>query len=139
VAVDGLFEWGYVSGDLEQDLEGAEDENIDDNELRRARLGGVLRAFYNTDLEGRVVFDEEGYQGVDALKATVQVNDGLQVEAGKFRPPFSQEYKQDPSVRNAPGLSPIVAMVAPANTLGAKITAWSGLWEMGLHSVDWDF
>ncbi|MEM9081500.1 MAG: hypothetical protein AAGC74_12500 [Verrucomicrobiota bacterium] len=131
VAIDGLAEWGYVTGTIERDG-GTPDEDLDDNQLRRLRLGGMIRAFYNTDLEGRVVVDGSGYQGIDTLKATVQVNEGLKVEAGKFRPPFTQEYRRDPEVRIAPGLSPIVAQVAPANTLGVKLTGLSGPWEMGL-------
>lgn len=129
-AVDGLLEWGLVNGEIEP--KSGASEKIDENQLKRVRLGGMMRAFYNTDLEGRVVADGDGYQGIDTLKATVQVNEVLKVEAGKFRPPFSQEYRQDPNVRVAPGLSPIVAQVAPANTLGARISASNGPWEMGL-------
>ena len=130
VAIDGLAEWGTVNGEINSD--GGEDTDINDNQLKRVRLGGMIRAFYNTDLEGRVVGDGNGYQGIDTLKATVQVTEGIAIEAGKFRAPFSQEYRQDPSVRSAPGLSPIVAQIAPANTVGVRVGATNGNWEMGL-------
>ncbi|WP_411845499.1 porin [Roseibacillus persicicus] len=130
VAIDGLAEWGIANGDI--DPKDGASQKIDDSQLKRVRLGGMMRAFYNTDLEGRVVGDGDGYQGIDTLKATVQVNEALKVEAGKFRPPFSQEYRQDPNVRIAPGLSPIVAQVAPANTVGVRVSAENGPWEMGL-------
>lgn len=130
VAIDGLAEWGINSGTIEP--KSGDSVELNDSQLRRVRLGGIMRAFYNTDLEGRVVADGDGYQGIDTLKATVHVNEAVQLEVGKFRPGFSQEYRQDPSVRAAPGLSPIVAQMAPANTLGAKVTVWNGSWETGL-------
>ncbi|MBK1833977.1 hypothetical protein [Roseibacillus ishigakijimensis] len=130
VAIDGLAEWGMAQGSLEP--KAGKSEDLDESQLKRVRLGGMMRAFYNTDLEGRVVADGEGYQGVDTLKATVQVNEALQVEGGKFRPPFSQEYKQDPAVRIAPRLSPLVEQVAPANTLGTRVSVVDGPWELGL-------
>ncbi|MGJ8724996.1 MAG: porin [Roseibacillus sp.] len=130
VAIDGLAEWGITAGEIEPDR-GATTK-LNDSQLKRLRLGGMMRAFYNTDLEGRVVADGDGYQGVDTLKATVQVNEALTVEAGKFRPPFSQEYRQDPNVRVAPGLSPIVAQMAPSNTMGVRVGVVNGPWEAGL-------
>lgn len=129
-AIDGLVEWGLVEGEVDPD-NGVE-QDVSESRLKRLRLGGLVRALYNTDLEGRAVFDGDGYQGIDTLKATVQVNDNLKVEAGKFRPPFSQEYRQDPSVRATPELSPIVAQIAPANTLGVRVETGSGPWEFGL-------
>ena len=128
VAIDGLAEWGTVNGEINSD----EGIDINDNQLKRVRLGGMIRAFYNTDLEGRVVGDGNGYQGIDTLKATVQVTEGIAIETGKFRAPFGQEYRQDPNVRSAPGLSPIVAQIAPSNTLGVRVGATNGNWEMGL-------
>ena len=129
-AIEGLAEWGLVAGEI--DFDEGPDEDVNDSQIRRLRLGGLVRALYNTDLEGRVVGDGDGFQGIDTLKATVQVNDALTIEAGKFRPPFSQEYRQDPSVRVAPGLSPIVEQVAPGNTLGVRVETTSGPWEAGL-------
>ncbi len=131
VAIDGLAEWGIVAGEIDADDSGA-DEDVNDSQIRRIRLGGLVRAFYNTDLEGRVIADGDGVQGIDALKATVQVNEATQLEVGKFRPPFSQEYRQDPSVRVAPGLSPIVEQIAPANSLGVRVEVNNGPWDLGL-------
>ncbi|MDP0492180.1 MAG: porin [Verrucomicrobiota bacterium JB023] len=130
VAVEGMAEWGYTTGSI--DADGGNDTDVDDNTLRRLRLGGVMRAFGNTDLEAKVVADGNGYQGIDTLRATMNVNDGLKVEAGKFRPPFSQEYKRDPEVRVAPGLSPLIQNIAPANTLGVRFETYSGPWMAGL-------
>lgn len=130
VAIDGLLEWGLVEGKIDQS--GEPEQDVSDSRLKRLRLGGLVRAFYNTDLEGRVVLDDDGYQGLDTLKATVQVSDAWTVEAGKFRPPFSQEYRQDPNARTTPDLSPIVAQIAPANTLGVRVRTDSGPWELGL-------
>lgn len=130
IAIDGLAEWGLVDGEVDPDSSDAQD--VSENRLKRLRLGGLIRAFYNTDLEGRVVADDEGYQGIDTLKATVQVNDALTIETGKFRPPFSQEYRRDPNVRFAPGLSPIVTQIAPANTLGIRFETSAGPWGAGL-------
>lgn len=130
VAFDGLAQWGLQVGEL--DRSEGDSTDINDSQLQRARIGGLVRAFYNTDLEGRVVADGDGFQGIDTLKATVKVSDHGTVEVGKFRPPFSQEYRQDPSVRIAPGLSPIVEQVAPANSLGIRGSYTKGPWEFGL-------
>lgn len=130
VAIEGLAEWGLVAGDV--GLPSGGDQDVNDSQLRRLRIGGIVRAFYNTDLEGRVVADGDGYQGIETLKATIPVGEGLVLEGGKFRPPFSQEYRQDPSVRVAPDLSPIVALIAPANTIGARVSAGYGPWDFGV-------
>ncbi len=130
VALDGLLEWGLVEGEVDQGS--GQEQNISDSRLKRLRIGGLLRTFYHTDLEGRAVFDDDGYQGIDTLKATVRLNETVTVEAGKFRPPFSQEYRRDPSVRTTPDLSPIVAQIAPANTLGVRLETQKGPWQFGV-------
>lgn len=132
-ALTGLFEWRLESGSIEVDGAGIEERDVDSARARRARLGTVLRAFYNTDIEGEAVFDGDAdYHGVGKLKATVHVNDDLYLAFGKFRPPFSFEYTRDPSVRLVPEMSPLAAQIAPANSLGVMAGGVLGNWDWGV-------
>lgn len=129
----GMFDWRLDTANIKPEGGGGPDREVDSSGARRARLGAVLRAFYNTDLEGGVVFDGDGdYHGLDKLKATVHVGDDLSLAFGKFRPPFSLEYTQDPGMRMVPELSPLTAQVVPANSLGVMVDGRSGDWEWGL-------
>ena len=131
-ALTGLFEWRYEAGTIEADGGNIPDQEVDSIEARRMRLGTVLRAFYNTDLEGELVFGGEGeYYGVSKLKATVHLTDDLAFSVGKFRPPFTQEYTQDPSMRAVPELSSLVAQIVPTNSLGVMASGHVGKWDWG--------
>ena len=132
-ALTGLFEWRLESGSIEPDGTGIPDQDVDSAGARRARLGTVLRAFYNTDLEGEAVFDGDAdYHGIGKLKATVHVTDDVSLAFGKFRPPFALEYTRDASVRMIPEMSPLAAQIVPANSLGAMASGVLGDWDWGV-------
>ena len=134
-ALTGLFDWRMERGTIKPKESDAPigNESVDSSKARRARLGTVLRAFYNTDLEANVVLDGKGnWKGVERLKATVHASDDLSFSFGKFRPPFSMEYSRDPSVRWFPEPSAIATQIVPANSLGAMVTGYSGRWDWGM-------
>ena len=138
VSFDGLLEWRTEDGSYEPD--NAPKSDLDDTGVRRARLGARVRAFYNTDFEARAVFDDDDYQGIDSLRATVDVADGVAVSVGKYRPPFSGEYSLDPAVRVTPEIGQLSRQIAPANTLGAMVAVQAGGWDYaaGYFSGDVD-
>lgn len=138
IAIDGLVEYGLTNGDLEADQGGSTDGG--ESRLKRARLGAMVQAFYNTDLEARVVADDDGYQGIDTLKATIEFNEALELEVGKFRAPFGQDFRLDPNVRHSIGLSRLSTQLSPGNTLGVQLNVYDGPWDFGLgyYSGDLD-
>ncbi len=130
-AVTGLFDWRVEQGSIESDIASSE-RNVDSSGMRRARLGAVLKAFHNTGVEAAFVADGDGYQGIERLKATVYARENLALSFGKFRAPFSLEYRQDPTVRWFSEPSYIAAQIVPANTLGAMADYRHGPWDWGV-------
>ena len=139
VALRGLFEWRMDTGDIR--FSDDTEHEVDSSRLRRARLGLALLAYYDTELLVEGMFDGDGdYRGLESLKARIPVGDRMALSVGKFPPPFSVEYSQDAAVRWFPELSPLVAQMAPANSLGALLegqrTRWD--WKIGWFSGDAD-
>jgi hypothetical protein len=139
VAFRGLFEWRLASGDIEfGDGTGME---VDSSRFRRARLGLALLAYYDTELLVEGMFDGEGaWRGIESLKARIPLGERTALSLGKFPPPFTLEYARDAAVRWFPELSPLVAQIAPADSLGALLEAQGASWDwkLGWFSGDAD-
>jgi len=139
VALRGLYEWRMDHGDL--DIEGGPDGEVDSSRSRRMRLGVALKTFYEAELQADVLFDGEAdYAGIETLLARVPVGDSLLVSAGKFPPPFTLEYTQDAAVRWTRELSPLVAQMVPASSLGVMVQGQGARWDwkLGWFSGDAD-
>lgn len=136
-ALRGLYEWRYERGEIDGAAGG--DVEMDSSRVRRARLGMALRTFYNTELEGQALFDGGGsYRGIETLKVRVPLSEAVALTVGKFQVPFTLENTQDAAVRWTPELSPLVAQMAPANSLGVMLGGRGGdlEWKVGWFSGD---
>lgn len=130
IAFRGLLDYQMESGDFGTDANFA-----------RARLGFALRAFYNIELQGDAAFDGRGrYLGIETLKARFALADDLSLSVGKMRPSFTSEYSRDHAVRWFPQLSPVIAQIAPAKSLGALLEGQEEKyrWKLGYFSSDAD-
>lgn len=128
VAARGLFEWRMEGGELS--LEDGGDTKIDSSRLRRARLGLALLAYYDTEIQIEGLFDGGGsYRGLETLKARIPVGGDRALTLGKFPPPFTLEYAQDPAVRWFHEMSPLVTQIVPASSLGALLEGHEGNWD----------
>ncbi len=126
IALRGNFDYQLHSGSEAQD-----------SGLRRSHLGIALRAFYDLEIEADAAFDSSGdYLGFETLRAKYAFHDKLALSVGKFRPSFSSEYSTDPSLRWFPDLSPLLAQLAPASSLGALLEGQG--WKLGYFSGDSD-
>ncbi|MEJ6579420.1 MAG: hypothetical protein QNL33_17355 [Akkermansiaceae bacterium] len=111
IAPRGLFEYQYHDRSIAR---GAR--------LSRARVGVALQTYYGIEVLADALLSSSGdYLGWESLRASVPLNDQLRLSVGKFPPPFSTEYSRDASLRWFPNLSPLVAQVAPASSLGAML------------------
>lgn len=111
IAPRGLFEYQYHDRSIAR---GAK--------LSRARVGVALQTYYGVEILADALLSSSGdYLGWESLRASVPLNDQIRLSVGKFPPPFSTEYSRDASLRWFPNLSPLVAQVAPASSLGAML------------------
>ena len=106
--------------------------------LSRARLGVELETYYGIELTADVLLSSDGdYEGWDTLQVRVPLSEDIDLSFGKFPPQFGTEYTQDPSARWFPTLSPLLAQVAPASSLGMVAEGdrggfeWKGGWFSG--------
>lgn len=131
-SVTGLLEWRWE--DTSFDVKAGEPRRgVRGTGVRRARLGAMVKAFYNTEVEVSALVDGDGdYEGIDKLQATVDLSDKVAVRMGKFRPPFSLEYSQDPSVRWTPEMSALNRQIVPGNSLGVLFAGAGEHWDWGL-------
>ena len=90
--------------------------------LSRARIGVALESYYGIEILADALLSSSGdYLGWESLRASVPLTDQVRLSVGKFPPPFSTEYSRDASLRWLPNLSPLVAQLAPASSLGAML------------------
>ncbi|MDA0766630.1 MAG: porin [Verrucomicrobia bacterium] len=139
LALRGLYEWRLDHGEV--DVFGGDGQKVDSSRARRARLGVALKTFYQTELQADVLFEGDAdYAGIETLMARVPVGDSLLISGGKFPPPFTLEYTQDAAVRWTRELSPMVAQMVPASSLGLMAQGRSERWDwkLGWFSGDAD-
>jgi hypothetical protein len=111
IAPRGLFEYQYQDRSIAR---GAR--------LSRARVGVALQTYYGIEVLADAMLSSSGdYLGWESLRASVPLNDQISLSVGKFPPPFSTEYSRDASIRWFPNLSPLLAQIAPASSIGAML------------------
>lgn len=128
VAPRGLFEYQYYDRSIARSAR-----------LSRARVGVAIQTHYGLEFLADALLSSSGdYEGWDTLRATLNLTDDYALSLGKFPAPFSTEYSQDAAVRWFPQLSPLVAQIAPASTLGAMLEGRHDTfdWRLGWFSRD---
>lgn len=111
IAPRGLFEYHYHDRSIAR---GAR--------LSRARVGVALQTYYGIEVLADAMLSSSGdYLGWESLRASIPLNDQSRLSIGKFPPPFSTEFSRDASLRWFPNLSPLLAQIAPASSLGAML------------------
>lgn len=111
------------------------------SKLSRARVGVALQTYYGIEVLADALLSSSGdYLGWETLQASIPLNDQIRLSVGKFPPPFSTEYSRDAALRWFPNLSPLVARMAPASSLGAMLESRNENldWELGWFSGNGD-
>lgn len=138
-AVSGFFDQQAAFGRAR--VKGAGNVDLDGSRTRRARLGSRLRLFRNTDLEAKVEFSgDTEYRGVEHLSGKTQIQPGISVQYGKFRPTFTKESSTEDEFLAYADRTMLVNLLAPASSLGVMMRHQGRDWGYGLgwFSSDYD-
>jgi hypothetical protein len=144
VAITGQFDWRIASGSAEIDAANGQPEQrigIHGSLTRRARLGARIRAFNNTDIEAAGEFaGNSSYSGIERLAIHTTAIPHVTLRAGKFRPPFSNDFIDDPQHSPYPDRNVLTHMLVPNRALGLTLGHSRGDWDyaLGWFSNDTD-